>query len=558
MSANQSELSNAHYGYDFVVATTQESINGTMKEYLYNSIFPVVQMYWNQDANGNPVAVSRDDLLKQTNGTDPLTVPSWNQGDPMTPAITNINNSNFYFAFEAAIGIPSGIAPQDIPDIITLQAASQSVIFNLICAQFTVVTCNFGRHGLTSFFSASQPTNTPWLFTSIVALKQILENSNLPPAVQAQLNYWGPDAFSVQQLFFDLDNAALESTPTISGIAPGTPAYTLLEQVFLGAYFTAMKTNAQPILNYSIVQNTPDNNPSTLTLTKMELEVSPYTPAGASTNDLNTLCYLCETNGNNLPPAVPFTWNWVEQSEESSFDGVISINRNTFAQYIKNVLLQQVEKACLVPWTSVTAHMMGSLDTNMSLTSGGTPQTITINPTGSNVLTISYAGAADNHDKSGLTYGEFDLHTSYDCNVSFSGQTITIAQHLVVYIYLEFDYTSASGNVVDMTLTDTYTLSIGQGGSITSNMVSSPPIDNSTTPDYGWFFDILAGGTSKEQIESIKQYSSKVSATDLTDIPAQNIQQFIFPGGKTFTFKDVNFSDSQDLVSHISYVQPNQ
>src|SRR5262245_11540929 len=118
MSANQSNLSDAHYGYDFVVATSQDSINATMKEYLYNSTFPTVQMYWNQDDQGQPVSISRDDLLKQTNGTDPLTVSNWSQGDPMTPDIENINNSNFYFAFEAAIGIPADIAPQNIPDII--------------------------------------------------------------------------------------------------------------------------------------------------------------------------------------------------------------------------------------------------------------------------------------------------------------------------------------------------------------------------------------------------------------------------------------------------------
>ncbi len=148
MSANQSNLSNAHYGYDFVVATTQESINATIKDYLYNTNFPVVKMYWNQDNNGNPVAVSYDDLMKQTNGTDPIKVASWNEGDPINADIKNIDNSNFYFGFEAAIGIPANVLPQNIPDIIMLQSGSQSVIFSLICAQFTVVTCNFGRHGL--------------------------------------------------------------------------------------------------------------------------------------------------------------------------------------------------------------------------------------------------------------------------------------------------------------------------------------------------------------------------------------------------------------------------
>jgi hypothetical protein len=172
MSAIQSNLSASQFGYDFVVATTQESINGTMKEYLYNSNFPVVKMYWNQDSNGNPVPIAYDDLMKQTNNTDPLKVGNWNVGDPKSQDIINISNSQFYFAFEAAIGIPAGILPQNIPDIVTLQLTSQSVIFKLICSQFTVVTCNFGRQGLTSFFTTSQPTNSPWLFTSIKTFHQ--------------------------------------------------------------------------------------------------------------------------------------------------------------------------------------------------------------------------------------------------------------------------------------------------------------------------------------------------------------------------------------------------
>lgn len=555
MSANQSNLSDAHYGYDFVVATSQESINATMKEYLYNSTFPLVQMYWNQDDQGQPVAVSRDDLLKQTNGTDPLTVPSWSQGDPTTPAIENINNSNFYFAFEAAIGIPADVAPQNIPDIVTLQSASQSVIFNLMCAQFTVVTCNFGRHGLTSFVNVSQPSDSPWLFTSTVPLKQITDNSNLPPAVQAQLNNLGPNAFSVQQLFFDLDNAALESTPTISGVDPGTPAYTLLSQVFVGAYFTAMKTAAQPVLNYSIVENTPDSDTSTLKLTKMELEVSPYTPSSSSTNDLNTLNYLCETNGNNLPPPTPFSWNWIEQADEANFDGVISINRNTFADYFQNQLTGYVSQNCYKAWVRV--WLSGFLDTTVnyswSMTPGQTP-TITKPTTGSQVLAYSYS--SDASDDAGLDgdMGKMELSTTYNASVTFSGNTIVVQQSFLVNIYIRSLQSSEHWNAIDKTITDTYTLAVDQSGHLTASL-SSVPVDNSdSTPSANWFIDAFTD--LNHLVGDIASWASSFSATGFHSMPINVAQQFVFPGGNTFTFKDVDFSNNQDLVSHISYAQP--
>ncbi|MCX8961599.1 hypothetical protein EHW64_10670 [Erwinia psidii] len=557
MSSQQSDLSNSHYGYDFVVSTTQKSINATMKEYLYNSVFPTVKMYWNQDDQGNPVAVSRDVLLQQTQGTDPLTVPSWNTGDPMTPDIENINNSNFYFAFEAAIGIPSQISPQNIPDIVALQADSQSIIFNLMCANFTVVTCNFGRHGLTSFFTASQPDNSPWLFTSIVALKPIFDNSNLPPDVQAQLNNLGPDAFSVQQLFFDLDNAALESVPTINGLQPGTPAYTLLSQVFLGAYFSAMKTNAQPILNYAIVQNKPDNDQSTLKLTKMNMEVSPYTPVTTPINDLNTLNYLCEVNGGNLPPPVPFTWNWVEAADVANFDGVISINRNTFANYFENQLTSYVKTNCYQPWVRV--WLSGFLDTTVNfqwqMTSGQTP-TVTVTDNGANVLTYSWSASAEDDAGAGGDMGKMTLGTTYTATVTFSGNTIVVQQNYVVSVYIRVMQSSESWNAINSTITDTYTLAIDQNGHLTASLNTVSQDNADPTPSTNWFIELFTG--LNDLVNDFASWSAGFKNTSFHSIPLNVAQRFVFPGGKTFAFKNVNFSDNQDLVSQITYTQPDQ
>jgi hypothetical protein len=44
MTAAQSYLSNSKYGYDFVVATTQASINATMKAFLAQLKAPVVNI----------------------------------------------------------------------------------------------------------------------------------------------------------------------------------------------------------------------------------------------------------------------------------------------------------------------------------------------------------------------------------------------------------------------------------------------------------------------------------------------------------------------------------
>lgn len=555
MGANQSDLSNAHYGYDFVVATTQESLNATMKEYLYNTGFPVVRMYWNQDSDGNPVPVSYEDLMMQTNGTDPLKVAGWNTGDPVNPDITNINNSNFYFAFEAAIGIPANVLPQNIPDIITLQQGTESVKFNLLCAEFTVVTCEFGRHGLTGFFNTSQPDDAFWLFTSGVELTNIIDNTNLPQAVQAQLNDFGPDAFSVQQLIFDFDSALLESAPQISGVQPDSPTYTALQQVFQGAYFSAMKAAGQPVLNYAIIKNTPGDDPSTLLLTDLEMEISPYIDPGTNTaddNNLNTLNYLCEVNGKKLPPPVPFGWNWVEKTDEANFDGIISINRNTFARYFENKLTDYVSQNCFAAYARVWLSGAFKQDTNYytKLTPGQTPL-VTKPLNGNEVLNYSYSSSAHDDAGPGGDRGAIKLSTTFSASVTFTGNTIVIVQNLLVTVYLKKNLTSETWNPVNKQYTDTYTLAVGQDGNLTANYQSSSKDNSQQYPKTSKFveFFIHINDFTNQVDAALKSFVNQ----EYHDIPVNVAQQFIFPGGKTFTFKDVSFSDNQDLIAHISY-----
>ncbi|MFC6102148.1 hypothetical protein [Olivibacter domesticus] len=575
MSANQSNLGNPQYGYDLVVATTQESINATMKEYLYNTVFTPVKMYWNQDNDGNPVPVSYDDLMQQTNGTDPLTVHSWNSSDPMTPEIQNINNSNFYFAFEAAIGIPSEMDPSQIPDIVTLQVNSNSVVFSLLCAQFTVVTCNFGRHGLLSLLNVSQPENAPWMFTSTVALKDIFDNENLPPDVQKELNNLGPNAFSVQQLLFDLDNAALESVPVISGIEPGTPAYNALSQVFTGAYFEAMKKTAQPVLNYSILPNNPnDYDPSTFTLTDLALEVSPYvdpTTKKQDVPDLNTLNYLGAINDNSLPASVQFSWNWIDQSEEADFNGVVSIRSDNFIEWIRSQFSLSLNSITFKPNCKCWDENWIELYYQISFDPDASPQSYSvINPRTTDsggftqVLNFNYSQYSG-QDGGSPWYGVWgNLSCTYTSasTIAIKGNQIKVNTSVNAFVHVNVEGGVTEGNFASYASEVIYTLSVNQYGNLVANV--SPPnvTDNSENPDISGWSKFTSLGTVNDVIDAERSYLQGI-LTDFMDGfdnsisgVANSPQKFVFPGGNTFTFKDVVFSDYQDLVSHITYVQP--
>ena len=571
MSINQSYLSSPKYGYDFVVATTQASINSGLKEYLHNIDQPETIICYLADSLGNPsVQISLADLLKRTGGINPFDIPN---GTPYTDnRLKVLTEQKFIVGLKIKLGLPPGLMPKDMPPIVDLGDSANNVLFNLLCSEFQVIQNSPpGGFSQGSWNVWSQPSGTSWYFTTKVnlmysALSQELDTpyfNSHPKQKQAlldQLYNLSSGAFSLQQLLFDLDNAATMSIPKIAGMDPGSDAALILTKSFVNLYFQSVKEHGEPVLSVHAVANAPDG--STLRLTAMEREVAPLLDGNgvviphpnALQKEVTTLCYLCAANNNPLPGTASFNWNWVVPAEVNNESGVIAINRNTLANYYKTKLVPQIRQSCIKPWTSITAHMMGSLDTKWSLTPGQTPQRAEVTESGADVLVISYSCNADSHDKSGLTYGEFDLHSSYTCTVSFSGNTITIVQHLVMYIKVTFDYTSASGNIVDKTITDPFTLSIGQNGAIQLTAGTPTMVDNSKDPDFGWFMHLISN--FQDLVDDAKKSADKVVNVVFTDIPGENINNFVFPGAKVFTYKDVSFSDKQDMVSKVTYVTP--
>jgi hypothetical protein len=169
------------------------------------------------------------------------------------------------------------------------------------------------------------------------------------------------------------------------------------------------------------------------------------------------------------------------------------------------------------------------------------------------VLSISYASNADASDKSGATYAEFDIHSSYTCDASFSGNTITIVQHLVLWLKVQWDLTSTSGNAVDVTLTDTYTLSVDQNGEL-QVADSSSKSDKSQSIDLDGFSNFFV--PLNPVVDQVKSWLTAITATQLAGLPISSLQSFVFPGADVFTYRDVQFADSGDLVTSITYAQP--
>ena len=568
MTASQSDLSNAHYNYDIVVATTQSAINATIKEFLDVDSQPV--------ANVAFVAASESEEYSQTNYdnlvsavqkavpsfTDPFSIP--NGTDPVTnSAITALANQKFTAAVRLQLGLPEGYAPADIPDYVELPGKDGPVTFNLLCSTFQVVLYNPGNgyYGTPTWTNISQPTDgNAWIYSALVNLNLThvpgSGYAKLPPAVQKQIKNLSGTAFSIQQLLFDLTHATLSSsTPTLTGVPDKFKS--VLDDIMVTQYFKNSQKKGQPIAGVAVKQ-TPSQ--STLKVTDLNFMVNPYmnkagTPALHPTQvqkKVATLNYLCATNQDALPPASAFTWNWLSTSEVGQFDGIVAINRDTLARYFCREVIDYVKSNCFKSSVSVTADGLEP-DFSWTLTRGQAPTT-QVTSSGKDVLRISYSSTSSDQAGLGGDVGRMTLSPSYTLTATFDGDTIVFEQHLLVYLYARALQTSASGNIVDKTITDTYTLSVTDDGRLTTTASAPKTTDNSQDPSRSGFLNFFTG--INDIVNDVKTWVDKFVPTDFTDIPASVAQSFVFPGGQTFAFKSVSFSQDQDLISEITYVAP--
>jgi hypothetical protein len=563
-----SDLTNPKYGYDFVVATTQASINAILLQYLASVTEPTVTACYVWDSEKEmAVPIDYNTLMQEANGTDPFSVPDGS--DPNTDQdLINLKAVKFIGAFRATMGIPAGVAPEDLPDLVTLGADTSMVIFNLLCSAFNVV--GFGGDGMYEIIWINQsqsPTNL-WTFASKVDLRLSTldqsQYSSLPPNIQQALKNVSGTAFSVQQLLFDLDNAGLWSTPTIPNIDPSSDLGTLLQKTFISQYFTQMQSSGQPLLGVGVVQQTPPT--ASLDLTNFTFEVSPYVDQNGQPysnptpeqQQMATLNYLCAINNNNLPPSVQFSWNWVDISDQSNFDGVISINRNAFASYLTAPMVEFAKQYCFQPTCHVDivpGYFGYTLSYSCSLPNNNSP-TVTPIGSGGNVMTICYTGT--DSQTTGIPdspqIGTLQITATYNMNMSFSGTQVTITQEQVIYVYVSSFAKTCEGNMVDTTVTDTYNLYIDDDGNLGWSCTSETT-KNPTFPSVSSVTNFFTG--MGDVCQTILNEIQGFQGGQLNDIPLAPSQNFIFPGGNTFAFKNVEFSNNQDLVTAITYQDPN-
>ncbi|KAM0189682.1 hypothetical protein ACHAPI_009872 [Fusarium lateritium] len=558
MSTSASNLPSPRYGYDCVVAVTQASIDATVKAFIASLRQPIISLCYVDHGNGVPVMMPYEAFATRARGTDPFSLP--NGADPNSADVQNLVQAGFVAGFRAKIGIPPVQDPTSLPNVVTLGANTNRVQFNLLCSDFMIVQLDNEGSPTTSFNSTSQQTSSPWCMQSIINLNlSAVDTSNyalLPDAVKSQIaNMSG--SFSVQQLLFDFSSGIMSSPPQIEGVSPGGSGYQLLTKSFTGAYFAEMQQNGQPLLGCVVVPQEPTVAPMTLSdmsfMTNLYVDGTtgqpPMNPSSVQ-QSLSTLNYLCATNGSPLQRPTPFDWSWLEPSDLGSRDGVLAINRNCLRDYFNQQLRDYIPTVCF----RVDAHCdadMFSCQMSANWSPGQQPNLS--QASGATVLNYDYTSSSS--DEAGLSgdLGSLAISTTYNMVVQFTtlngNASIVITQNLIISCNAKMQFTQAESNLVNKTIVDTYTISVGNDGTLGASMTTNS-IDNSTNN----FTNPSQPFTNLgDMFTGISNLGQALTSTNLQNIPLLDMQKYVFPGGQKFAFKDVQFSENQDLVASFTY-----
>ncbi|UXD68001.1 hypothetical protein MUK51_12285 [Sphingobacterium faecium] len=576
MSAKNSDLSNPKYGYDMVVATTQTSVNATMKEWLSKySGKPFIQAYiYDPSANngsGGPALTNYDELVAKL-GFDPFTIP---ENTPMTdPHLVKLLEERFMFAFYTELGLPD-FPLEKIPPIIEFNKEGSYVTYNMVAKTFKIVVIQPGLYGPATWINLNQQDATdPWVFSFTIDLDLRTDNinnhfSNLPKETQKEIKNLGIDMFSVQQLFLDLNAASLSDSVTIKGLDKNSVAFVYLNQIFINTYVAQISKDGGIMLGYSVVSKEEFPKNVSIIPTDMNFMISSYKDSsGKATPDYNgyTLNYLIMSKGRPLPAPVQFSWNWVEKDQVSQYAGVMAVNRNTFITYLHHLLSQGLGTIARKPTTYFHINCI-ECGIRWGYEAEETPQTYNIvNQNGAHVLTYSYNKRAFDDDSQycGIygTWGNFEAKYNVQSDVYLEGTSIRIETTTTMWMHINVCGGVTEGNFAKKSSTTLYTLGVDAYGRITVSTNGPKITDHSEAVDPSWWTKFLTLGAIDDMVDTVKN-SVKGWLEGFLAADAGRIQQMLnsssgwtFPGARTYAFMNAQFSEHQDLVTNVLYISP--
>jgi len=564
---SSSLLSGDKYGYDMVVAVTEQALDRSMRFFLMLAPPREVTLCYCYDENGVGVPADYNAVIGGA-GFDPYSIPSGTYH--CDDQVGKLDTAGFCFAMKIKTGSCDALNSLDMK-VIQFNQGMGRLKYSFACPEVYLLTLTELQGGkILKWTNLSQRAgDAPWIFSCVVNIGLRSDDtafSKLPADTQNLIKNLNPDsAFSIQQLYMDLSTVSLESPPTLD-LDPDSEAAKLFQKIFVNAYFAGLPPGSE-VLGYAVqpVNPFPSQAAATSTIpTAVAMEISPYVNSNGDANPqqqaLYTLNYLVMTDNKTMPVVNPFNWNWVE----SGGQGVMAVNRNIFAGGINHTLSNWLSQICIQPQVQLT---LSGLEPNYhyhAITDNAV-HTFVLNPNDKTILSFKYSSQSS--DASGLNGCLGSLYVGYNVasEVVCQSSQIIITTTAIAFMSISKSSATASGNALHYQAVLTYHLSVDESGkvSVSAPQTAITDCSDNISPDGPWgaIVNAFSGGEFQELINNIKgslqsdAFNINHFDQDITR-SLQDISMWVFPGQYDFLFTDVFFSDGQDLITPIAYRYP--
>jgi hypothetical protein len=537
MGARESRLTE----YDTVVAATQLSLNQTLRQYLHVANRSVA-LYGTMDSDGAIVLV--DDEA----------------------------GANFVFTATLAYEVDEHGEPVNFIELFDVNDA-QTVYYNATFTKSRFVS------KLPPFDIEQKDNTAPWLARFAVKLQQAPTTLDALPApaqatVRKAMGTLGPDLFSIQKLYIDLNTASQAIFVGVEGLPD-------LAQAILGsmvrAHLVKQQNSGGIIFGCALTRRQGAEVPvPTFAPTAVDFVVTPYTDCNGTRSNpaLDTLNYLVMTEGRPLPKYPPrsFGFNWVD---DDAVPGTMAVRSDLFAEAMR---------AGLAPLLKAISPKVG---VNVDGDKASYDQPISLNPGDDHSFTRVAPGSDgtiarfsyDSHDSAsghGPIYNRWTAtnEATYhsDCSVQLLDDVVRLSGSIVASAEATFQPFGGSNSDIIMPRT-TFRWSVdlrpemetnGQLNFVLENQdFSAPPEVAGHEGDKKWWEKLLdtfsgnylAYATTLGNLREESRATVDQAAATLGDL-VRTTDHFVFPGGETFTFSEPTFSVGLDLVAEITYLMP--
>jgi|GEM_PF-3979359 len=584
MSLIHADLSGTAPAPDLVLAVTQKSINASLKNRLYRSSQDEILICFGYGDNGQPMEYEFRTMRFRAGNRNFFDIPDGASVEE-NEALENYRKAGFIQLIRLKAGIPRVKNLAKLPPVLTL-GTDNGILYTFLFEEFTVMTLK-GEGPAARLEYSRQPPAGIYELKVKADLKVVDADAATTAAANSsffRLNGQGQNSYTLKEVVVDFSNAQIVSVPLIDGIAPGSVQDKRLQAVYRNlvkqntlSLGTVALENDPPdtiidIGGYSVTVKTPRSG-TNLPLKDLGFFVSPFkgnspllNSGGDSRTGYSTLNYVCSIGSGAAARPASLRWDWMEHRVgEVQPDGVLAIRKDAFLSWLSDLVAPSFRKICLQPVCTVDSGWKMTYD--LKFKEELNTQRFNIipkraYPDGFNcVMALAYQSESSDSCYQVYSWGNLACRYSLTSEVYLRGNQIKFYTNVNVWLHINFDSGVTEGNFARYVIENVFDLYVNAYGKIKVKSHPAIVLDKSEPQNVSTWTKIISFGRISDLLDLQRKFGdhyfdSFIQNFDGIEKGLNGAAAMVFPGGNSFVFKDVQFSEGLDLVAHIVHADP--